>query len=156
MKLNFLDKCAKIATISTCVLNANDNKDSSEVEIQLTDNFGIQARYFYSVYDIPDGTKPFDIHSFDVYFYRDGQMLDRASFATYSPAYASRSLCDKNKDLQFRLEYLRTAKPDIFERVRFMSNRMNLTNEEIVAIEQKADELENIVNEMNQNIGRTR
>ena len=35
MKLNFLDKCSKIATISTCVLNANDNKDVSETESEL-------------------------------------------------------------------------------------------------------------------------
>ena len=30
MKLNFLDKCSKIATISTCILNANDNKNTSK------------------------------------------------------------------------------------------------------------------------------
>lgn len=156
MKLNFLDKCSKIATLSTCVLNANDNKDVSETEIQLTDNFGIQTRYSYSVYDSPDATRPLDVHSFDVKFFRDGQLLDRASFGTYGDAYTIGSLCDENKELQFRLEWLKTAKPDIFERVRFMTNRMNLTNEEITAIEQKSDELETIVNEMKQNIGRGR
>lgn len=156
MKLNFLDKCAKIATMSTCVLNANDNQDTSKTEIQLTDNFGIQASYYYSVYDSPDTTRPLDVHSFDVSFLRDGQFLDRASFGTYGDAYTSGSLCDENKDLQFRLEWLKTAKPDIFERVRFMTNRMNLTNEEITALEQKADELEAIVNEMIQSSGKSR
>ncbi|MBO5096279.1 MAG: hypothetical protein J6B98_05345 [Bacilli bacterium] len=156
MKLNFLDKCAKIATISTCILNANDNKNTSKAEIQLTDNFVIQARYSYSICDSQDVMGPFDVHSFDVSFFRDGQLLDRTSFGTYGEAYTTRSLCDENKDLQFKLEWLRTAKPDFFERVRFMSNRMTFTNEELVAIEQKADELENIVNEINQNKGRGR
>ena len=137
MKLNFLDKCSKIATISTCILNANDNKNTSKAEIQLTDNFAIQASYFYSVCNSPNVMGPLDVHSFDVSFFRDGQLLDRASFGTYGDAYTSRSLCDENKDLQFRLEWLKTVKPEFFERIRFMSNRMNLTNEEIAAIEKK-------------------
>ena len=73
---------------------------------------------------------------------------------TCGKAYGCGSLCDENKELNFKLEWLKTVKPDIIERVRFMTNRMNLSNEEITAIEQKANELENIVNEMKQNIGR--
>jgi len=154
MKLNFLDKCSTIATLSTCILNTNHSWDKSEVEIQLTDNFGIKASYYYSVYDSVDATRPLDVQLFEVNFFRNGQLLDCASFMTCGKAYGCGSLCDENKELNFKLEWLKTVKPDIIERVRFMTNRMNLSNEEITAIEQKANELENIVNEMKQNIGR--
>ena len=159
MKLNFLDKCAKIATLSTCVLNTNDNKPTSEAEFQLTDNFKVQTSYNFSYYDnIGDMTGPgqLEVHLFDINFFRDGQFLDRASFGTYADAPNGGPLCDENKELDIKLEWLKTAKPNIFERVRFMSNRMNLSLEEITAIERKSDELETIVDEMLQNKGRGR
>ena len=102
MKLNkfsILDKCAKIATISTCILNANDNRDKSETQIQLTDDSLIETIYHYSVYDSPDVTKPLDVHSFEINFYRNGEFIDQMSFGTYGDAYTSGSLCDKNKNL---------------------------------------------------------
>ena len=156
MKLNILNNCVKIATISTCILNENNNKDSSETQIKLTDDSLIETRYFYSVYDSPDVTKPLDVHSFEINFYRNGEFIDHTSFGTYGDAYTSGSLCDENKDLQFRLEWLKKVKPNIFEKVKFITNQIHLTDEEIIAIEQKANEIQNIANEMNQNIGRTR
>ena len=147
-KLSILDKCAKIATISTCILNANDNRDKSETLIQLTDDSLIETIYHYSVYDSPDVTKPLDVHSFEINFYRNGEFIDHISFGTYGDAYTSGSLCDKNKDLQFRMEWLKTAKPDIFLKAKVLTNWLRLTDEEITALEEKADELETIANNM--------
>ena len=154
--MNFLDKCAKIASLSTCVLNTNSDKNDSEVEIQLTENFKIQTSYNFSYFDnIGDmiGPGPLEVHSFSVKFFRDGNFLDNTSLGMLSDTPGYGSLCDSNLDLSVKLESLKNVKPDIFERFRFMVNKMNLSNEEFVAFEQKCSELETIVNGMTQNKG---
>ena len=142
MKLN------KLSILDKCALNANDNRDKSETQIQLTDDSLIETIYHYSVYDSPDVTKPLDVHSFEINFYRNGEFIDHISFGTYGDAYTSGSLCDKNKDLQFRMEWLKTAKPDIFLKAKVLTNWLRLTDEEITTLEEKADKLETIANNM--------
>lgn len=156
MKLNFLDKCVKIATLSTCINNANDDKTTSEAEFQLTNNFKIKTNYDFSYYNSPDVTNELEVHYFDIKFFRDNQFLDHTSFGTYDAAYSCGPLCDKNMKMDIKLEWLKSIKPSIFERVRFMSNKINLSNEEITAIEQLAEKLENFAEKIKSTNHRTK
>jgi len=149
MDMNFFDCFYNVAALTTCILNEDFEKSwyGITVETKITDQLSVVSHYTYENDADPMGGPAYhDYHLFDIKFYRDGKYIDSIRYVGVKSRKEHNygfALFDDDVDLSVRLQLFEELKPGIVVKMKNLSRKINLTNEEMIAFIQKSKELVN-------------
>lgn len=139
MKADFLQSCYKVASLSTCVLNAKDNPDwlyGATSQVEITNNLKAITRYEPIMSDY---LSPFDyeFHIFSIDFIRDGEFLHGFAYEKKINKELNGNLTNPDLPLDTKLATLKTLQPGLRGKIESLTTTSLLTKEEEQALIKK-------------------
>ncbi len=144
MKAEFLNSCYKVASLSTCILNENDNPDweyGANSQVQITDNLTAITRYEPVISDYISASE-YEVHIFSIDFIRGNEFLHGFSYERKLNKALDGSLANPDLPLDKKLITLKSLQPGLRGKIQSLKTTSLLTKEEELALINKGNSLQ--------------